>query len=232
MIEFPIINYIILKTPEFRRCEIWGKVMKVLLVNGSPHRQGCTFTALSEIAATLEKHNIATEIFHIGVKAIHGCTACGACAESGYCIFKDDTVNHAIDLFKEADGIIVGSPVYYAGPNGALCAFLDRVFFMKSRPYAYKPAAAVVSCRRGGASASFDRLNKYFTISSMPLVSSQYWNAVHGTTPEEVRQDAEGLQIMRTLGNNMAWLLKCIEAAEGKVPFPVPEAPARTNFIR
>ena len=133
---------------------------------------------------------------------------------------------------KQADGFIVGSPVYYAAPNGGLCAFLDRLFFMKSAPYAYKPAAAVVSCRRGGASAAFDRLNKYFTISCMPVVSSQYWNSVHGNTPEEVRQDAEGLQIMRTLADNMAWLLKCIDVAKGSVPYPVREPWTPTNFIR
>lgn len=206
--------------------------MKVLLINGSPHRKGCTYTALAEVAATLEENGVNTEIFHIGAGAIHGCTACGACFESGYCVFKDDSVNRGIDLARAADGIIVGSPVYYAGPNGTLCAFLDRMFFMKSRAYAYKPAAAIVSCRRGGASAAFDRLNKYFTISNMPVVSSQYWNAVHGNTPDEVRQDLEGLQIMRTLGRNMAWLLKCIDAARGKVPYPEPEAIQRTNFIR
>ena len=138
-------------------------------------------------------------------------------------MFDDDPVNECSGLLKAADGLIVGSPVYYAAPNGALCAFLDRLFYMKSGAYAYKPAAAVVSCRRGGASAAFDRLNKYFTISCMPIVSSQYWNSVHGNTPEEVRQDKEGLQIMRTLGDNMAWLLKCIEAAKGTVPYPVRE---------
>ena len=127
---------------------------------------------------------------------------------------------------------MVGSPVYYAGPNGSLCAFLDRMFFAKAAGYAYKPAAAVVNCRRGGASAAFDRLNKYFTISSMPVVPSQYWNATHGLTPEEVRQDLEGMQIMRTLGRNMAWLLKCIEAAKGTVPHPEIEARVVTNFIR
>ncbi len=209
-----------------------GKFMKVLLINGSSHREGCTYTALHEIEKILIKYNIETEIFHIGNKEIHGCTACGACRESGYCIFKNDSVNAGIDKAKQADGIIVGSPVYYAGPNGALCAFLDRMFFLKSGPYAFKPAAAIVSCRRGGASAAFDRLNKYFTISNMPIVSSQYWNAVHGNTPDEVRQDAEGLQIMRTLGHNMAWLLRCIDTARATVPYPVPEAPLRTNFIR
>ena len=199
--------------------------MNVLLINGSPHKKGCTYTALSEVAGQLEKNGI-------GSKPIRGCIACGACRETGLCVFDDAPVNECSGLLKAADGLIVGSPVYYAAPNGALCAFLDRLFYMKSGAYAYKPAAAVVSCRRGGASAAFDRLNKYFTISCMPIVSSQYWNSVHGNTPEEVRQDKEGLQIMRTLGDNMAWLLKCIEAAKGTVPYPVREPWTPTNFIR
>jgi multimeric flavodoxin WrbA len=207
--------------------------MKVLVINGSPHAGGCTYTALSEVAAVLEQEGIKTEFVHIGSQEIHGCTACHACAKTGYCIFKDDAVNTCIDKLSEADGLIVGSPVYYAGPNGALLAFLDRMFFAaKSGKFAYKPAAAVVSCRRGGASAAFDRLNKYFTISSMPVVSSQYWNAVHGNSPAEVRQDLEGLQIMRTLGRNMAWLLKCIDAAKATVPYPTREPRIGTNFIR
>ena len=182
--------------------------MNVLLINGSPHKNGCTFTALSIVAGQLNEQGIETNILHIGNKPISGCIACGKCAQTGLCVFDTDPVNKGIDLAKKADGIVVGSPVFYAGPNGALCAFLDRMFYHKNAPYAYKPAAAVVSCRRGGASATFDRLNKYFTISSMPVVSSQYWNAVHGNTPEEVMQDKEGLQIMRTLGRNMAWLFK------------------------
>ena len=206
--------------------------MNVLLVNGSPKKNGCTFTALSEVAGQLHKNGIDTTFFHIGSKPVRPCIACGKCAKTGLCIFEDDPVNECVELFKKADGIIVGSPVFYAGPNGSLCALLDRVFFMKSSAYAYKPAAAVVSCRRGGAGSAFDRLNKYFTISSMPVVSSQYWNEVHGNTPEEVRQDIEGLQIMRTLANNMAWLLKCIAAAQGKVPYPVRETWTPTNFIR
>ena len=172
--------------------------MNVLLINGSPHKKGCTYTALSEVAGQLEKNGIGSNIVHIGSKPIRGCIACGACRETGLCVFDDDPVNECSGLLKAADGLVVGSPVYYAAPNGALCAFLDRLFYMKSGAYAYKPAAAVVSCRRGGASAAFDRLNKYFTISCMPIVSSQYWNSVHGNTPEEVRQDKEGLQIMRT----------------------------------
>ena len=163
--------------------------MKVLLVNGSPHAKGCTFTALSEVAGALEKAGIETQLMQIGGKAIRGCIACGKCAETGHCIFTDDPVNEGIDLLRAADGLVVGAPVYYAGPNATLCAFLDRVFFMKAAPYAYKPACAVVSCRRGGATASFDRLNKYFTIARMPVVSSQYWNEIHGNTAEEARQD-------------------------------------------
>jgi len=207
--------------------------MNVLLINGSPHKNGCTFTALSEIASELEKQGILTRIFHIGTKAIRGCIACGKCKETSYCIGSDDPVNKCIDLMRKADGIIVGSPVYYASPNGSLLALLDRVFYASGAAFAYKPAAAIVSCRRGGSTATFDVLNKYFTISNMPIVSSQYWNHVHGNTPEEVRKDLEGLQIMRTLGRNMAWLLKCIETAKETVPYPDKEAVRlRTNFIR
>ncbi len=207
--------------------------MKVLLVNGSPHAKGCTFTALSEVAGALEKAGIETQLMQIGGKAIRGCIACGKCAETGYCIFTDDPVNEGIDLLRAADGLVVGAPVYYAGPNATLCAFLDRVFFMKAAPYAYKPACAVVSCRRGGATASFDRLNKYFTLARMPVVSSQYWNEIHGNTAEEARQDLEGLQTMRTLGANMAWMLKCFAAGREKGILPPEREPGiYTNFIR
>jgi multimeric flavodoxin WrbA len=206
--------------------------MHVLMINGSPHEKGCTFTALSEVAGELEVQGIETNIFHIGDKAIRDCVGCGRCVETGLCVFGDDPVNACIDLARKADGMVVGSPVYYAGPSNSLCALLDRMFFRKSAGYAYKPAAAVVNCRRGGASAAFDRLNKYFTISSMPLVSSQYWNQTHGFTPEDVRKDLEGMQTMRTLGRNMAWLLKCIEAARATVPYPEKEEQLMTNFIR
>jgi multimeric flavodoxin WrbA len=209
-----------------------GGPMHVLMINGSPHKKGCTYTALSEVAGQLESEGIQTNIFHIGSKPIRPCIGCGGCFESGYCVYKTDAVNTCIDLAREADGIVVGSPVYFAGPNGALCCFLDRMFFAKGDRYAYKPAAAIVCLRRGGASASFDRLNKYFTISNMPVVSSQYWNAVHGMTPDELRQDLEGMQVMRTLGRNMAWLLKCIEAAKATVPYPEPEPRLHTNFVR
>lgn len=207
--------------------------MKVLLINGSPHLKGSTFTALSQVAESLHKESIETELMQIGSKAIRGCIACGKCAQTGYCIFTDDPVNEGIDKLKAADALVVGSPVYYAGPNATVCAFLDRVFFLKSGPYAFKPAAAVVSSRRGGGTAAFDRLNKYFTIARMPVVSSQYWNMVFGNNPEEELQDSEGIQTMHTLGTNMAWLLKCIEAGKkAGISTPVPEPGIYTNFIR
>ena len=184
--------------------------MKALLINGSPHKEGCTFTALNEIANTLKQEHIEAEIFHIGVKPIPGCIACGKCRETGKCIFDDD-VNKLGARLDEFDAIVLGSPVYYAGPSGQMCSFCDRLFFSNSHKMAGKLAAAVVSCRRGGATSSFDRLNKYFTIVNMQVVGSQYWNMVHGFTPDDVRKDKEGLQTMRTLGKNMAWLLKCIE---------------------
>lgn len=207
--------------------------MKVLLLNGSPHAKGCTFTALSEVANELETQGIQTEILQIGTQPVRGCIGCRRCRTTGHCIFDDDIVNLVIDKAAEADGFIVGSPVYYASANGALIALLDRIFYAGSKNFVYKPAAAVVSARRAGTTASFDELNKYFTISQMPVVSSQYWNMVHGNTPDEVRQDLEGMQIMRTLGRNMAWLLRCIEAGK-KANVSLPEAEPRvaTNFIR
>ncbi|MDM8313330.1 MULTISPECIES: flavodoxin family protein [Clostridium] len=204
--------------------------MKVLLINGSPHKNGCTFTALNEVAGSLNKNGIESEIIHIGTKAIQGCIACGRCRETGKCAFRDEVYNELFEKIQEADGVVVGSPVYYAGPNGSLCAMLDRLFYSGSRYMTNKPAAAVVSCRRGGASATFDRLNKYFTINQMPVVSSQYWNSVHGNTPDEVKQDLEGLQVMRTLGNNMAWMIKTMKDA--KYTLPEREKRVSTNFIR
>lgn len=206
--------------------------MNVLMINGSPHKNGCTYTDLCEIAGQLNKHGIETNIFHIGTEPIRGCISCGRCQGKGCCVFDDDPVNECIGLAKKADGIIVGSPVYYAAPNASLCALLDRMFYVSEDAFAYKPAAAIVNCRRGGASAAFDRLNKYFTISNMPIVSSQYWNATHGSRPEQLKQDLEGMQIMRTLGNNMAWLLKCIEYAKDAVPYPEKETWQRTDFVR
>ena len=207
--------------------------MKVLMINGSPHPKGCTFTALSTVAAQLEKNGVETRILQLGTKAIQCCIACGKCKETGHCVFNADHVNEAIDLLRAADGLVVGSPVYYAGPNGGITSFLDRMFFFKSIHYAFKPAAAVVSCRRGGASASFDRLNKYFTIAEMPVISSEYWNMVHGNTPEQVKEDLEGLQTMRVLARNLAWFLKCKEAGErAGIALPEREPRLRTNFIR
>ncbi len=206
--------------------------MKVMLFNGSPHEKGCTYTALQEVAKELEAQGIETEIFHVGKEPVAGCRACGACARMGRCVIND-RVNEFVEKMEKADGLVIGSPVYYAAASGQATAFLDRAFYCKGRTYAYKPGAAIVSCRRGGASAAFDQLNKYFTISNMPVVSSQYWNQVHGNTPEEVLQDGEGLQTMRTLGRNMAWLLKSIQAGrEAGLPLPEKEARISTNFIR
>ena len=206
--------------------------MKVILVNGSPHKKGCTYTALSEVAGALNKEGIETEIFWVGNKPISGCIACKACVKTGKCVIED-TVNEFIEKAKEADGFIFGSPVHYAGASGAITSFMDRAFYHKAGIYQGKPAAAIASCRRGGASATFDQLNKYFTICSMPVVSSQYWNMVHGNKPEEVKQDLEGLQTMRTLGRNMAWMLKCIEAGKNAgINFPEHEEKVATNFIR
>ncbi|MBL4934849.1 flavodoxin family protein [Clostridium sp. YIM B02515] len=208
--------------------------MKVLLINGSPKAKGCTYTALCEVEKELIKEGITTEILHVGSKPIRGCMACGGCFkdDNGKCIFNDDIVNIALEKAKEADGFIFGSPVHYAAASGQITSFLDR-FFYAGNCFQYKPGAAVVSCRRGGSTAAFDQLNKYFTISNMPVVSSQYWNMVHGNTPEEVKQDLEGMQTMRTLGRNMAWLLKCIQAGkEAGITLPEKEERAVTNFIR
>ena len=202
--------------------------MKVVLINGSPHRKGNTFIALSEVAGALEKEGVQTEIIQLGIKAVQGCIACNKCAVLGHCVFQDTLYNQVREALQEADGIVVGSPVYYAGPNGALCALLDRVFYSCSELLAYKAGASVAVCRRGGASATFDRLNKYFTILNMPVVSSQYWNSVHGMRPGEATEDAEGLQTMRMLGRNMAWLLKGVKREER----PEPELRVMTNFIR
>ena len=208
--------------------------MKVLLINGSPKKEGCTYTALTEVAQELEKNGIDTEIFHVGNKPIIGCTGCGFCSKSGshQCVYTEDAVNEAIIKVKEADGVIFGSPVHYASASGAITSFLDRLFYA-GYPMAHKPGAAVASCRRGGATATLDQINKYFGIAQMPLVSSNYWNMVHGNTPDEVRQDEEGMQTMRVLGRNMAWLLKCIEAGKNAgIEKPELEKKVMTNFIR
>lgn len=204
--------------------------MKVLLINGSPHEKGCTYTALEEVAKALNSQGIDTQIFQIGKNPVRGCIACHACSKLGRCAFDDDKANEMLALMQQADGIVVGSPVYYAGPNGALCALLDRAFYADSGLLKFKPAAAIVSARRSGTTATFDRLNKYFTLNRMPVVSSQYWNAVHGFTPDDVKKDEEGLQTMRTLGYNMAWMLKNIES--GNAPLPEIEPRKSTNFIK
>ena len=205
--------------------------MKVLLINGSPHANGCTFTALNIVANELEKNGIETEIVHIGSKDIRGCIACGKCAELGHCVFND-MVNEVAQKFEQADGLVVGSPVYYAGPNGTLTNLLDRLFFSTPFDKRMKVGTAVVSARRGGTTAAFDRLNKYFTISEMPVVSSRYWNMVHGHTPADVMQDEEGVQIMRILGRNMAFLMRAIAAERERNGLPEKEVTRYTNFIR
>jgi len=204
--------------------------MKVLLFNGSPHKGGCIFTVLSEIAGVLAENGVDSEMIHIGVKPVRGCIDCRHCADGNGCVFKDELYTEFVGKIDECDGLIIGSPVYYAGPAGSVCALLDRVFFSAGKKLRYKPAACVVNCRRGGASAAFDRLNKYFTINRMPVVSSIYWNATHGGTPEQVRQDLEGMQIVRTLGHNMAYLLKSI--AKSGEPHTEETERVWTNFIR
>ena len=206
--------------------------MKVLLINGSPRREGNTFIALSEAARALEAEGVGAEIVSIGTKAVQGCIACGKCAELGRCVFNDALYNEVREKLAGADALVVGSPVYYAGPNGSLCALLDRLFYSCSDRLAYKPAAAVAVCRRGGASATFDRLNKYFTINCMPVASSNYWNEVHGQTAEDVEKDEEGLQTMRVLGYNLAWLLKCVALGKAQGVTPKGEEKIKTNFIR
>ncbi len=208
--------------------------MKVLLVNGSPHAKGCTYTALTEVAGALERHGIETELFPVGTKAISGCLGCGTCNKTGRCVI-DDPVNEFLDKSVDADGYIFGSPVHFASASGMLTSFMDRVFYAggRRRLFANKPAAAVMSARRAGTTATFDQINKYFAMSNMPIVPSQYWNMVHGSTPEDVAKDLEGMQTMRTLGNNMAWLLKSIEAGKASgVALPEIEETVYTNFIR
>lgn len=210
--------------------------MKVLLINGSPNQEGCTYTALREIEKILNNENIETEIFQIGKNTVPGCKACMQCRigeKKGRCIVNDG-VNQILEQAESIDGIIVGSPVYYASPNGSIISFLDRLFYSSGGVLAYKPASAIVSARRGGTTSALEVLNKYFSFAKMPIITSQYWNIIHGNTPEEVVQDLEGMQIMRTLGKNMAWLLKSIEAGKkAGISLPKPEAKIeRTNFIR
>lgn len=204
--------------------------MKVLLINGSPHINGCTKRALKEVSDTLIKEGIETEIIDVGNLDIRGCIACGSCFKTGKCVFND-IVNEILAKFEEADGLVVGSPVYYSSPNGTLISFLDRLFYSSRFDKRMKVGAAVVSCRRGGNTASFDVLNKYFTISQMPIASSRYWNMVHGFTSEDVEKDLEGLYTMRVLGKNMAFLIKCINKGKDEFGLPETEKPYMTHFI-
>lgn len=206
--------------------------MKVILVNGSPHKQGCTYTAITEIKKTLEKNGIETEEFWLGNKPTAGCIGCGNCLETGKC-FMDDKVNEFLEKVPEADGFIFGTPVHFASGSGMITSFMDRVFYGRRNLFKNKLAACVVSCRRGGATSTFDQINKYFAMNNMPIVTSQYWNMVHGSKPEDVLKDEEGLQTMRTLANNMSWLLKCIEAGKNAgIKEPKNEKIIQTNFIR
>ncbi len=200
--------------------------MKVLMINGSPNEKGCTFTALNEVSATLAKHGIDSELLYLGKKPVAGCIACMKCFKTGHC-FMDDQVRVIQGRLAEFAAIILGSPVYYSQATGQIASFCQRLFFCKESEMAGKLGAAVVSCRRGGASATFEQLNQYFTICNMPVVSSQYWNSVHGWNPEDVMKDEEGLQTMRVLGENMAWMLKALANS----PHPQYEARLRTNFI-
>ena len=206
-------------------------MMKVLLINGSPNAKGCTYTALTEVASTLEAEGIETELIHVGHKDIRGCIGCRKCHTTGKCVF-DDLVNETASKFEESDGIVIGSPVYYASANGTLISFLDRLFYSTGFDKSMRVGASVVSARRGGCTATFDELNKYFTMSNMAIASSQYWNQVHGNTPEEVKKDIEGCQIMRTLGRNMAFLIKSIALGKEKYGLPEKEPFTPTNFIR
>ena len=209
--------------------------MKVLLLNGSPHKEGCTYTALCEVEKTLNEAGIETEIFWVGLKPIIGCTGCDKCCELGKCVYDDDPVNEFVKKACKAEGFIFGSPVHYAGASGAVTSFLDRAFYSNKNccAFKFKPAASIVSARRSGTTATFDQLNKYATISQMPIISSPYWNGVHGYTPDDVRQDEEGMYVMRQLGRNMAFFLKCIQAGlDAGLKHDESEKPIRTHFIR
>ena len=211
--------------------------MKVLLFNGSPHKNGCTYTALEEIAKTLKEEGIDSEIYQIGIGSITPCRGCSACAKLGRCVINDDDVNNFVEKCKNFDGFIFGSPVHYGSACGGITAFLDRAFFVNftggKKVFEHKPGAAIASARRAGTTATLDQLNKYFAITEMPMISGRYWNMVHGHTPDDVKQDLEGMQNMRILARNMAWHLKCMEAGRNAgVPMPKKEEIVYTNFIR
>ena len=203
---------------------------KVILLNGSPHVHGCTATALDEMVRIFDEEGIESEVIQVGKQAIRGCISCGTCAKKGKCVFDDDPVNEVAEKFAAADGLVVGSPVYYGSPNGTILSFMDRLFYSTSFSKHMKVGAAVVSCRRAGNTASFDVLNKYFTISGMPVASSTYWNQVHGHTAEDVRKDLEGLQTMRNLARNMAFLIRAIADAKEKNGLPKEERGVFTSF--
>ena len=202
---------------------------KVLLLNGSPHVHGCTAAALEEMIKVFEEEGVETELIQVGIKEIRGCVACGSCSLKGKCVF-DDLVNEVAPKFEQADGLVVGSPVYYGSPNGTILSFMDRLFYSTEFSKQMKVGAAVVSCRRGGNTASFDALNKYFTISGMPVASSTYWNQVHGFTAEDVKKDLEGLQTMRNLARSMSFMIKAFADAKEKYGYPVFERDSFTSF--
>lgn len=207
--------------------------MKVLLFNGSPRPNGCTFTALSEIAEILDSEGIETEILQIGNKPIQDCIGCNGCGNIGKCVFSNDPVNEWIEKAKTADGFVFGTPVYYAHPSGRILSAMDRMFYAGSKHFAQKPAAVIASARRGGTTATLDAITKHLSITQMPVISSTYWNMVHGNSPEETRQDLEGMQTMRNLARNMAWILKCIEKAkQSGIDAPQAEISVKTNFVR
>lgn len=207
--------------------------MKVLLFNGSLRTNGCTFTTLSEIAGVLNAQGIETEILQIGNKPVQDCIGCNGCVGKGKCVITNDCVNEWIEKAKSADGFIFGTPVYYAHPSGRILSAMDRLFYAASECFAQKPAAVVASARRAGTTATLDTISKHFTDAQMPVISSTYWNMVHGNTPEETKQDLEGMQTMRNLARNMAWILKCIEAGkQSGINAPQAETSAWTNFIR
>lgn len=202
---------------------------KVLLINGSPKSNGCTYTALNEMVKVFNEECVETEIVHVGNKDIRGCVACMKCRENGKCVF-DDMVNEVAEKFEKADGLVIASPVYYASPNGTLVSFLDRLFYSTPFSKHMKVGASVVNCRRGGNTASFDMLNKYFSISGMPVAPSTYWNMTHGFTPEDVQKDKEGLQTMRNLARNMSFMIKAFSDAKEKYGLPEVEKEFKTSF--